>query len=348
MSSTGPRNLITDVAGISVGHAHDEKLASGVTVVLAESAAVTAATIFGGGPGTRELDAIDLRGSVGVADAVVLSGGSAFGLDAASGVQAFLREAERGFSIGPVRIPIVPQAILFDLTNGGDKVWGRRSPYHELGFQAAASAGKDFALGSAGAGLGTVVSAGIGRLIRGGLGSASEVVSGLASVEGADVIVGALAAVNAVGSVTVADTPHFWAAPFEQGAEFGGLGSPHPWPGHASRPAFKFAAPERANTTLCVVATDAALTHQQCKRFATMAGAGMARAIFPVFSSFDGDIVFALATGKTPLKDPQMALPWIGAAAANCLTRAIARGVYEASGYLPNGTPSYRKLFASR
>ncbi len=348
MSDTGPRNLITDVNGISVGHAHDEKLASGVTIVLAESAAVTAATIFGGGPGTREMDAIDLEGSVGVADAIVLSGGSAFGLDAASGAQAFLREAGRGFSVGPVRVPIVPQAILFDLVNGGDKTWGRRSPYHEMGFRAAASAGKDFALGSAGAGLGTIVSAGEGKLVRGGLGSASEAVSGLASVNGADIIVGALSAVNAVGSVTVADTPHFWAAPFEQGAEFGALGSPHPWPGHASRPAFKFAAPERANTTLCVVATDAALTHGQCKRLATMAGAGMARAIFPVFSSFDGDIVFGVATGKTPLRDAQMALPWLGAAAANCLSRAIARSVYEASGYLPNGTPAYRNLFRSR
>ena len=344
---TYQRNLITDVDGISVGHAHDEKLASGVTVVLAESAAVAAASIFGGGPGTRELDAVNLEGSVGVADAIVLSGGSAFGLDAASGVQAYLREAERGFSVGPVRIPIVPQAILFDLINGGDKAWGRRSPYQELGFLAAASTGKDFALGSAGAGLGATVSAGEGLRIRGGLGSASAAVPGLASVDGADVMVGALSAVNAVGSVTVADTPHFWAAPFEQGTEFGGLGSPHPWPAHTSRPAFKFAAPERANTTLCVVATDAALTHQQCKRLATMAGAGMARAIFPVFSSFDGDIVFSVATGKTPLKDPQMALPWIGAAAANCLTRAIARGVYEASGYLPNGAPAYRKLFGS-
>jgi L-aminopeptidase/D-esterase-like protein len=345
---THQRSLITDVDGISVGHAHDEKLASGVTVMLLESAAVTAASIFGGGPGTREIDAVDLEGSVGVADAIVLSGGSAFGLDAASGVQAYLREAERGFSVGPVRIPIVPQAILFDLINGGDKVWGRRSPYHELGFQAVAFAAKDFALGSAGAGLGAMVSAGEGRRIRGGLGSASEAVPGLASVDGTDVMVGALSAVNAVGSVTIADTPHFWAAPFEQGAEFGGLGLPHPWPEHASRPTFKFTAPERANTTLCVVATDALLTHQQCKRLATMAGAGMARAIFPVFSSFDGDIVFALATGKTLLKDPQMALPWIGATAANCLTRAIARGIYEASGYLPNGTPAYRKLFASR
>ena len=341
------RNLLTDVEGVSVGHAQDARLASGATCILFDAPAVAAVDVRGGGPGTRETALLEPSRTVQTIDAIVLSGGSAFGLDAASGVQAYLREAERGFSIGPVRIPIVPQAILFDLINGGDKAWGRRSPYQELGFLAAASTGKDFALGSAGAGLGATVSAGEGLRIRGGLGSASAAVPCLASVDGADVMVGALSAVNAVGSVTVADTPHFWAAPFEQGAEFGGLGSPHPWPAHASRPTFKFAAPERANTTLCVVATDAALTHQQCKRLATMAGAGMARAIFPVFSSFDGDIVFSVATGKTPLKDPQMALPWIGAAAANCLTRAIARGVYEASGYLPNGAPAYRKLFGS-
>ncbi len=341
-----PRNLITDVAGISVGHAHDEKLASGVTVVLLERAAVTAATVFGGAPGSRELDAIALEGSVGAADAIVLSGGSAFGLDAATGVQSYLREAGRGFDIGPVRVPIVPQAILFDLINGGDKVWGRHSPYRNMGFDAAAAAARDFELGSAGAGLGTVVSGGPGRLIRGGVGSASEAVSGLASEEETPVFVGALAAVNAVGSTTIASTHHFWAAPFERDAEFGGFGAPHPWPSDASRPALKFAAPERANTTLCVVATDAALTHQQCKRLATMAGAGIARAIFPAFSSFDGDIVFALATGRTALKDAPMALPWLGAAAANCLARAIARGIYEASGYLPNGIPAYRNLFA--
>ncbi len=342
------RNLITDVAGISVGHAHDEALASGVTVVLAESAAAAAASIFGGGPGTRDLDAIGLEGSVGAADAIVLAGGSAFGLDAAGGVQAYLREAERGFSVGPVRVPIVPQAILFDLFNGGDKAWGRHSPYRDMGYAAAASAAKDFALGSAGAGFGATVSAGEGRLMRGGLGSASDRLAGLARAGGAEVTVGALAAVNAVGSVTVAGGPHFWAAPFEREAEFGGLGSPCPWPANASRPSIKFAAPEGANTTLCVVATDAALSNAQCRRLATMAGAGMARAIFPVFSSFDGDIVFALATGRTPLKDPQMALPWIGAAAANCLCRAIARGVYEASGTLPNGAQCYRDLFPSR
>ena len=296
-------NLITDVAGLSVGHAHDEALASGVTVVLTESAAVAAASIFGGGPATRDLDAIGLEGSVGAADAIVLSGGSGYGLDAAGGVQAYLREAERGFSIGPVRVPIVPQAILFDLLNGGDKVWGRHSPYRDMGYEAAASAKKVFTLGSAGAGFGAAVSGGEGRLMRGGLGSASDRLPGLAREDGADVTVGALAAVNAVGSVTVAGGPHFWAAPFERGAEFGGLGSPHPWPAYASRPSIKFAAPERSNTTLCVVATDAALSNLQCRRLAMMAGAGMARAIFPVFSSFDGDIVFSLATGKTPLKE---------------------------------------------
>ncbi len=342
--NAAPRNLITDVDGVSAGNIHDAALASGVTVILADAMAVAAASVFGGGPGTRELDAIALEGSVGAADAIVLSGGSAFGLDAATGVQSYLRERERGFLAGTVRVPIVPQAILFDLANGGDKAWGRHAPYRDMAYEAAAAAGKDFALGSAGAGFGATVAAGAGRLMRGGLGSASELLSGLSHEGG--VTVGAIAAVNAVGAVTVADTPHFWAAPFERAAEFGGLGLPHPWPEHAARPALKFFAPERANTTLCAVATDAALTHAQCKRLASMAGAGMARAIFPVFTPYDGDIVFAIATGKTPLADPRIALPFIGAAAANCLARAIARGVYEAEGTLPCGAPSYRNLFA--
>jgi L-aminopeptidase/D-esterase-like protein len=339
------RNLITDVGGVTVGNAHDEKLASGVTVVLADATVAAAAFIFGGGPGTRELDAIGLEGSVGAADAIVLSGGSAFGLDAATGVQSYLRERERGFDLGPVRVPIVPQAILFDLLNGGDKTWGRHAPYRDVAFEAASLSAKDFALGSAGAGFGATVAAGEGMLMRGGLGSASEFIPGLSRDGGVQVAVGAIAAVNAVGAVTVAHTPHFWAAPFERGAEFGGLGLAHPWPEEASRPALKFVAPERANTTLCVVATDAALNNAQCKRLATMAGAGMARAIFPVFTPYDGDIVFALATGKTPLKDSHAALPFIGAAAANCLARAIARGVYEAEGALPCGARSYRNLF---
>ncbi len=342
---TGPRNSITDVSGLTVGNAQDEKLASGVTVILCERATAAAASIFGGGPGTREMDALGLEGLVGAADAIVLSGGSAFGLDAATGVQSFLREQGRGFAVREVRVPIVPQAILFDLLNGGDKAWGRHSPYRDLAYEAAASAAPDFSQGSAGAGLGAMVAAGRGKIIRGGLGSVSERIT-LPGEQGAGITVGALAAVNVAGAVTVADTPHFWAAPFEQGHEFGGLGSPNPWPANAGEPQFKFPFPERSNTTLCVAATDAALSQAHCKRLSVMAAAGMARAMFPVFTPFDGDVVFALATGKVPLANPLLALPFIGAAAANCAARAIARGVYEASGTLPDGTPCYRQLFA--
>lgn len=343
---TGLRNSITDVSGLAIGNAHDENLASGVTVILCETAAIAAASIFGGGPGTREIEALGLEGLVGSADAIVLSGGSAFGLDAATGVQSFLREQGRGFAVREARVPIVPQAILFDLLNGGDKSWGRHPPYRDLAYEAAASAALDFKQGSAGAGLGATVAAENGKIVRGGLGSASSLVSGLPGNAGAQVTVGALAAVNAAGAVTVADTPYFWAAPFEEGNEFGGLGSPRPWPADAGEPRFKFPLSEETNTTLCVVATDAALSQAQCKRLAVMAAAGMARAMFPVFTPFDGDLVFALSTGKVPLANPLLAVPFIGAAAANCVARAIARGVYEASGTLPNGTPCYRQLFA--
>jgi L-aminopeptidase/D-esterase-like protein len=341
---TGIRNSIAGVSGLTVGNAHDEALASGVTAILCGAPAVAAAVVCGGGPGTREMDAIALGGTVGAADAIVLSGGSAFGLDAASGVQSYLREHGRGFAVGPARIPIVPQAILFDLLNGGNKDWGRHPPYRELAYEAAAAAGTDFALGSAGAGYGATVAAGPGARMRGGLGSASETLS-LACEGGAPVTVGALSAVNAVGAVTVGATRHFWAAPFEAGAEFGGFGPPAPWPADAAQPFLKVPLPG-ASTTLCVVATDAALSQTQCHRLAQMAAAGMARAIFPVFTPLDGDIVFALATGKVLLKDEFAALPYLGAAAANALARAIARGVYEAGGSLPDGTRSYREIFA--
>ncbi len=342
---TGPRNLITDVSGLAVGNAQDGKLASGVTVILCEAATTAAASIFGGGPGTRELDALGLEGLVGAADAIVLSGGSAFGLDAATGVQSFLRERGRGFAVREARVPIVPQAILFDLLNGGDKSWDRYPPYRDLAYEAAASAAPDFSQGSAGAGLGATIAAGKGQIIRGGLGSVSERLS-LPNGRGAEVTIGALAAVNVAGAVTIADTPYFWAAPFERGNEFGGLGMPKQWPSNAGKPQFKFPLPERSNTTLCIAATDAALSQAHCKRLAVMAAAGMARAMFPVFTPFDGDVVFALATGKVQLGNPLLALPYIGAVAANCVARAIARGVYEASGALPDGTPCYRQLFA--
>src|SRR5215211_4669790 len=198
------RNLLTDVPGVKVGHADDAKLASGVTAILFDEPAVASADVRGGAPGTRDIDLLQPDETVERIDSVVLSGGSAFGLDAPSGVQAWLREQGRGFAIGNIRVPIVPGAILFDLINGGNKDWGRFPPYRDLGYAAAANAGLDFALGNTGAGLGaTTVN------LKGGLGSASATMRDGTTV-------GAIVIVNAVGSVTIGDGPHFWAAPFER------------------------------------------------------------------------------------------------------------------------------------
>ena len=237
------RNLITDVSGVLVGNAHDQRLASGVTAIVFEEPAAAAVDVRGGAAGTRETDLLDPAMLVERIDAITLSGGSAFGLDAAGGVQAWLREQGRGFAIRSARIPIVPGAILFDLLNGGDKDWGRFSPYRELGHAAATAAAQDFALGSVGAGLGaTTVN------LKGGLGSASATTSNGHTV-------GAVVAVNAVGSVVVGDGPWFWAAPFEQDGEFGGRGFPASVPDDAL--AFRIKGTVLSSTTLAVVATDA-------------------------------------------------------------------------------------------
>ncbi len=219
------RNLITDVPGLKVGHAEDIRLGSGSTAVIFEEPAVASIDLRGGGPGTRETALLDPAQTVEGIDAIALSGGSAFGLDAASGVQAWLREQGRGFAVRTARVPIVPAAILFDLLSGGNKDWGRYPPYREFGYAAAASAGVDFALGSVGAGTGaTTVNC------KGGIGSASA-----QSPEG--FAVGALAAVNAAGSVSIGSGPWFWAAPFEQNGEYGGRGLPQPFPPQALRAA---------------------------------------------------------------------------------------------------------------
>jgi L-aminopeptidase/D-esterase-like protein len=326
------RNLITDVAGVRVGHAEDAKLASGTTAILFDQPAVTAADVRGGAPGTRETDLLDAHRTVERLDAVVLSGGSAFGLDAAAGVQAYLREQGRGFAIRDIRIPIVAGAVLFDMLNGGDKQWGRYPPYRELGHAAAASAAHDFALGTAGAGYGaTTVN------LKGGLGSASAVTRNGHTV-------GALVAVNACGSVTVGDDAQFWAAPFEQNGEFGGRGFPATVPAAALIPRAKGQPGE--NTTIAIVATDATLNKAQAKQFAVMAQDGLARAIYPVHTMLDGDTVFAAATGHRKLADPIGELTELGAIAANVLARAIARGVHQATA-LPfkNALPSWNDKF---
>lgn len=330
------RNLITDVAGLTVGQAEDSRIASGATVVLFDEPAVASVDVRGGGPGTRETALLDPAQTVGGIDAVVLSGGSAFGLDTASGVQAWLREQGRGFAIGPVRVPIVPAAIMFDMLNGGDKDWGRYPPYRELGYAAAAAAGAEFTLGSSGGGLGaTVVD------LKGGVGSASaRTPTGLT--------VGAIVIVNAVGQVTIGDSPHFWAAPFEEGREFGGLGLPATMPARALRPQLKGAAP-LASTTIAAVATDAVLTKAQANRLAVIAQTGLARAIYPVHTPLDGDVVFAVATGKTALTDPLYEFTELCALAANVLARAVARGVYEATALpFPGALPSWKDRFGSQ
>jgi L-aminopeptidase/D-esterase-like protein len=327
------RNLITDIPGLRVGHADDKKLGSGVTAVVFDRAVTASVDLRGGGPGTRETALLDPAQTVAGIDAICLSGGSAFGLDAASGVQAHLREQGRGFAVREARVPIVPAAILFDLLAGGDKDWGRYPPYRELGYAAVANASSEFALGSAGAGLGaTTVN------LKGGIGSASAMTSD-------GLTVGALVAVNAAGSVTIGPNAQFWAAPFEQDSEFGGLGFPATLtPGDL---AFRSKGAAGQSTTLAVIATDARLSKAHCHRLAVMAQTGMARAIYPVHTPLDGDVVFAAATGEKTLSDPVYGLSELGALAANVLARAVARGVYEATALpFPGALPSWKDRFA--
>lgn len=310
----GALNLITDVAGLRVGNAEDAARKTGVTVLLGDAPFTAGVHVMGGAPGTRETDLLAPDKTVEQVDALVLSGGSAFGLDAASGVADGLRAIGRGFAVGGQRVPIVPGAILFDLLNGGDKNWSD-NPYKSLGRQALDRASADFALGSAGAGTGATTAN-----LKGGLGSASLVLPSGHTV-------GALVAVNALGSAVVGDGPHFWAAPFEIGKEFGGLGVAEAFPA-VQIPRTKLA--QHANTTIGIVATDAALSQAQCARLATVAHDGFARALVPSHTPMDGDLTFAAATGTVPAEPSVSDQLMIGHAAASCMARAIARAVFAA------------------
>lgn len=324
----GPLNLITDVPGLTVGNAEDAGLASGVTVVLAQGGgAVAAVDTRGGAPGTRETDALRPGTLVDRANAVVLSGGSAFGLDAAGGVQSWLAERGRGFTVAGHVVPIVPAAILFDLANGGNKDWGSEPPYRRLGIAACEAAGGDFALGNAGAGFGAIAGP-----VKGGLGSCSTLdpVSGYT--------VGALIAVNSVGSPITPDGSGLWAWPFELDGEFG-VAPPNPV---RTGGAYVTKRHRRAgeNTTIGVIATDAPLTVAQAERLAIMAHDGLARAIHPVHTPFDGDLLFSLAAtdGKTGDVGPDL-LMHLGALTADAVARAVGRAVVEARDL--NGKPAF-------
>lgn len=314
----GTRNALTDIAGIAVGHAEDARLRSGVTAILFDKPAVASVAIHGGAPGTRETPLLDAENLVPGIDGISLSGGSAFGLDAASGLQAVLRAQGRGFEVAGMRVPIVPGAILFDLINGGDKDWGLHSPYRDLGHAAALAAGDDRRLGTVGAGFGATTAT-----CKGGLGTASCVLP-------SGITVAALVAVNAVGSPLFPGTRHFRAAAFEMNGEFGGLGFPPRTPQDSAPPATKMNPTPGGNTTIAVVATDAVLDKAAAKRLAVAAHDGFAHALWPAHTDFDGDLVFGVATGGSDIAPDPVARIDLGAAAAAVMARAIARGVHAA------------------
>lgn len=323
MSRPGLTNSLTDVPGLMVGCAEDAAALTGVTVIVPDARAVCAADVRGGGPGTRETDALAAENLVDAVDAVVLAGGSVYGLAAADGVTAAMGAVGKGFALAPDSAappsPVIPAAILYDLANGGNKAWGDAPPYAALGRAAYAARRRSVPLGNAGAGLGARAGA-----LKGGQGSASIV-----TADG--FTVAALACVNSWGSVTLPNQRAFWAHAFEIDGEFGGIAPSgarfdlEDWSGAKADPA------PRANTTIACVAVDADLTPAEAKRVAQMASAGLARAIRPVFAPFDGDVVFALATAMKPAPEPRaLAVARLGALAADCLTRAVARGVYAA------------------
>ncbi|MDF1856261.1 P1 family peptidase [Pseudooceanicola sp.] len=329
--SPGAANLITDVAGLRVGNAADSTLRSGVTVLTGDAPFTAGVHVMGGAPGTRETDLLAPDKTVETVDALVLSGGSAFGLDAASGVMDRLRALGRGYAAGAHRVPIVPAAILFDLANGGAKDW-LDNPYAGLGRTAFDAAAAEFALGTEGAGSGAMTAG-----FKGGLGSASIVLP-------SGHVVGALVAVNAIGSAVVDGGPHFWAAPFELNHEFGGLGGAQSWP-DPHWPVTK--ANAARNTTIGIVATDAALSQAQCTRLAVAAHDGFARALVPSHTPHDGDLIFAAATGAKVMDLPAMDTLMLGHAAAICMARAVARGVYAARSEPGDVFPAWSARFGA-
>jgi L-aminopeptidase/D-esterase-like protein len=328
---TGPRNLITDVEGLRVGNSEDHTIKTGTTVLVADRPFRASVDVMGGSPGSRETELLAPDKAVEDIDALVLSGGSAFGLDAASGVSDGLRKMGRGFKVETATIPIVPAAIIFDMLNKGDKDWDE-NPYRALGRLALANAGADFALGTAGAGVGALTAN-----LKGGLGSASLVIAG-------GYTVGALVVANPTGSVTMGDSRHFWAAPFEVDGEYGGLGP------MTSPMSFEQTARSKrdwvnpiANTTIAIVATDADLTKAQLKRFAVAAQDGIARAASPAHTQVDGDLVFSVSTGARPIQTPVLNHLQLGHAAAVCLSRAIARAIYLATPAPNDVVPTWRE-----
>ncbi len=343
----GPRNAVTDVGGISVGHAHriGDGWLSGTTVVLAPpGGCVTAVDVRGGGPATRETEALRPGGLVSRIEGVVLTGGSAYGLDAASGAVRWLEEQQRGVRVGSRPhevVPVVPAAALFDLGRGGD--FSKR-PDTDLGYAAAHAAaesppGSLVVEGCVGAGTGAVLGA-MSGLLKGGVGTASAILP-----DGP--VVAALVAVNAAGSGVDFDTGQLYGAALARPGEF-----PPPTADRVAAARARLAASPGAsplNTTIGVVATSAALGRAEAERLAVAAHDGIARAIHPAHTLFDGDTLFALSTGEHSLPDetdPTRAqrLAQLHAAAADLVAIAIARALLAATP-LESAPPTYTELY---
>ena len=329
---TGPRNLITDVDGVLVGHASDPDICTGASVITSDRPFVASYHVMGGAPGTRDTDLLAPDKTVSEIDAIVLSGGSAFGLDTASGVSDALRQQGRGFAVGDTTVPIVPTAILFDLANGGQKNWVT-SPYPDLGRRAFAAQNDQFDLGTIGAGYGALCG-----MIKGGLGSASLQLSGGGTI-------GAMMAANPVGN-PCDSTGRFWAAPYELNNEFGGRGSPTTDAQiYDLAPTKLGALHPNQNTTIGIIATDITLDKAQLARLATAAHDGISRAISPAHLPFDGDLIFAISTARRPAPATAHTMAELCHFAAACVARSVARGVYEAqhnpSDLKPNWTAAY-------
>jgi len=288
----GPTDSFIDVKGLQVGHAHSEAARSGVTVIIPGQPIAMGVDVRGGGPGTRDTDALDPTCLVERVHGLVLAGGSVFGLAAADGVCAALSERGVGLPFGPRAIPVVPSAILFDLANGGDKNWGTEPPYRALGIEALDALGVDIAEGRIGAGYGATAGA-----VAGGIASAS-----LITDDG--IIVSAIVAVNSFG-VAGSRCEH----------------------GVVDMPKLGFVG---TNTTIGAVATNFALDKAGCKRLAMMAQDGYARSIRPIHTPFDGDTVFAMATGdKTIEGEVAPILALLGTLVSDCVVRAIEKAVSQ-------------------
>jgi len=315
--------------GLTVGHATDLAFCTGVTAIICAHPMTASVAVLGGAPGGHDLGPLDPAASIDAVDAIVLSGGSAYGLAAAGGVQAWLRANGRGRVFAGRAVPLVAAAVLFDLVTNDPARWDRFPPYRDLGWAAAEVSSDAIEEGSIGAGTGAATAT-----LKGGIGVSRAV------TESGHAIL-ALAAVNAMGTATIGDGPHFWAAPYEVDGEFGNLGWPSPMPADSLRLRRKHQQPA---TTLGLVATDARLTKAQAHRLALMAHDGLARAVLPAHAPMDGDTIFALSTGAREMTNPVAELTELGHLAAITFARAVARGVYLATPLL-GLTQTWREKF---